>query len=77
MTELRLMALGGLVLLYGLVFGRAFGITALYKGRARQRSALPAVVEEASVDLFSGAAPAYTLSGMTPLQGGPWRGNSF
>jgi hypothetical protein len=77
MTEIRLMALGGWVVLYGLAFGIAFGIKALHKRRERQQSALPAAGHEVPVGLFSGDAPAYTLSVMTPVQGDPLRWNSF
>jgi hypothetical protein len=71
MTQLRLMVLGGLVVLYGLAFGIAFGITALYKRRERQQSTSPAAVDAVPVGLCSGEAQANTLSVRTPVQGGP------
>jgi hypothetical protein len=77
MTEMRLMVLGGCGVLCGLAFGIALEIKPLPKRRARQPSALPAAVDDVPVGLFPGAAPAYTWSVMTPVQGGPWRWNSF
>jgi hypothetical protein len=77
MTEMRLMVLGGCGVLCGLAFGIALEIKPLHKRRERQQSALPAAVDELPVGLFSGAARAYTLSVMTPVQGGPLRWNSF
>jgi hypothetical protein len=77
MTEMRRMVLGGWGVLCGLTIGTAFGIKPLHKRRERQQSAWPAAVYEVPVGLFSDAAPAYTLSMMTPVQGGPWRWNSF
>jgi hypothetical protein len=68
MTQIRLMLLIGWVVLYGLAFGIAFGIKALHKRRERQQSVLPAAVDDVPVGLFSGDAPAYTLSVMTPIQ---------
>jgi hypothetical protein len=77
MMEMRLMVLGRCGVLCGLAFRIALEITALHKCRERQQSALPAAVDEWSIGFFSGAAPAYTLSVMTPVQGGPLRWNSF
>lgn len=77
MTEMRLMVLGGCGVLCGLAFGIALEIKPLHKRRERQQSALPAAVYEVPVGLFSGHAPAYTWSVMTPVQGGPLRWNSF
>jgi Flp pilus assembly protein TadB len=74
MTQLRLMALSGLALLYGLALAIAFGIKALYKRRERQQSTLPAAVDAVPVGLIAGDAPAYTVSVMTPAQGGPFDG---
>ena len=73
MTQLRLMALGGLVLLYGLACGIAFGITALYKRRERRQPTMPAAVDAVPVGLFSDDAQAYTLSVRTPVRGDPWQ----
>jgi hypothetical protein len=77
MTQLRLIVLGGWVLLYGLAFRIAFGIKAPYKRRERQQSTVPAAVDAVPVGLFSGAAQAYTLPVRTPVQGGPLRCNLF
>jgi Flp pilus assembly protein TadB len=71
MTQLRLMALGGVVLLYGLAFGIALGITALYKRRERQQSTLPAAVDAVPVGLRSGDAQACTLAVRMAVQGDP------
>jgi hypothetical protein len=77
MTQLRLMVLGGWVLLYGLAFGIALGIKALYKRRERQQSTLPAAVDAVPAGLFLGNAQDYTLSVRTPVQEDPSRSNSF
>ena len=77
MTEMRLMVLGGCGVLCGLASGIALEIKPRHKSRERQPSAWPAAVDEVPVVLCSGAAPADTWSVMTPVQGGPWRCNSF